>query len=179
MKRAPLKPTVAENALVLGIGNILMKDDGLGVAVALSFKDAYRLPENIACLDGGVQGVNLLSAIEGFTHLIVIDAVLSGSAPGRVKQYEWDDLKDLPWLKRSAHGIGLKELLSLAGLDGKPRHIVVFGVTPKDVSTGMELTPIVKNSIPRLLLRIRRCLEEMGFTIKRTPQCTKAISQKR
>ena len=92
MKRAPLKPIVAKNALVLGIGNILMKDDGVGVAAALRFKDAYRLPTNVSCLDGGVQGVNLLSAIEGFTHLIVIDAVRSGLSPGRVKRYEWDDV---------------------------------------------------------------------------------------
>ncbi|MEK6791961.1 MAG: HyaD/HybD family hydrogenase maturation endopeptidase [Deltaproteobacteria bacterium] len=178
MKRAPLKPIVAKNALVLGIGNILMKDDGVGVAAALRFKDAYRLPTNVSCLDGGVQGVNLLSAIEGFTHLIVIDAVRSGLSPGRVKRYEWDDVKDLPWHKRSAHGIGLKELLSLVGLDHKPRHIVIFGVTPKDVSPGMDLTPVVKNSLPHITLRIRRCLEDMGFTI-RNRQCTKATLRKR
>lgn len=179
MKRDSLKPTVAKNALVLGIGNILMKDDGVGVRAALSFKDAFRLPDDVSCLDGGVHGVNLLYTIERFSHLIVIDAVLNGSSPGRVKRYEWDDVKDLPWHKGSTHGIGLKELLSLVALDHKPRRIVIFGVTPKDVSPGMELDPIVKNSLPRITLRIRRCLEEMGFTITRNNQCTKATLRKR
>lgn len=171
MKRKSLKPTDSKNALVLGVGNTLMKDDGVGVAAALGFADAYRLPENVFCLDGGVQGINLLSAIEGVTHLIVIDAVLNGLPPGTIKRYEWDDVKDLPWLKGkgSAHGIGLRELLSLAGLDGKPRHIVILGVTPKDVGPGLSLDPVVKNRLPRITLKIRAALEDMGFTITKEP----------
>ena len=75
---------IKDRIVVLGVGNILLKDEGVGVRVIEKLQGQYTLPENVRVVDGGTQGLWLLSTIQEADHLIVVDAVLGGDEPGTI-----------------------------------------------------------------------------------------------
>jgi hydrogenase maturation protease len=150
-----------ERIVVLGVGNILLKDEGIGVRVVEEFDRRYRVPANVRIVDGGTQGLWLMSTIQEADHLIVVDAVLGGGEPGTLYRLERKDLPVGLRAKQSAHDSDLVEALNLCGLmETEPKSVVVIGVQPEDISPyGIELTPAVAAKIDQLLERV---VEELG-----------------
>jgi hydrogenase maturation protease len=128
--------------LVLGLGNILLSDEGVGVRVVEALDAAHDLPDEVEVLDGGTSGIDLLDTVADRDCLIVADAVNADAPAGRVIRLENDDIRMLFETKFSPHQLGLSDLLANLRLIGKaPRRIVVIGVVPQNLSLGLELSP--------------------------------------
>ena len=146
----------AERIVVLGVGNVLLKDEGVGVRVVEELQKRYCFPENVALVDGGTQGLWLMSTIQQSDRLIVVDAVLGGKGPGTIYRLEKDDLPKALRVKISAHDSDLVEALNLCGLVGYgPRSVVVVGIEPEDITPfGVELTPTVAGKMDLLIDKV-------------------------
>jgi hydrogenase maturation protease len=113
--------------LILGVGNILMGDEGIGIHVARSL-EGMGLPEGVVCLDGGTGGFHLLGAIRQAEKVILVDATKDGSPPGTVERLTPAFSSDYP-TTLSAHDIGLKELLDAVYLLGDSPQIVLYAIS--------------------------------------------------
>ncbi len=145
-----------KNIVVLGVGNILLRDEGVGVRVIEELQKSYTFPSNVRIVDGGTQGLWLLPTIQEADHLIVVDAVLGTGGPGTMYRLEKDDLPKGLRVKQSAHDSDLIEALNLCALlDKSPETIVVLGIQPEDISAyGLELTPKIASRVPELVDKV-------------------------
>lgn len=151
------------NVLVLGIGNVLMMDDSVGVRAIEELDKKYRFPEGVELLDGGTSGMELLSYFGGRDHLIIIDALKSGLAPGTVVRVEGDDVPARFMTRISPHQLGLSDVLAAATIsDQLPRNLVLFGVEPKTVELGLGLSKEVRGSLDKLVLTVIKELGRIG-----------------
>ncbi len=143
--------------LVLGIGNILLRDEGVGVHVVNEIEARVasgeaRLPEGVEIYDGGTFGIDLVDVIAGRRKVVCIDAVRADAPPATVLRFSGADLarKEVPDV--SLHQMGLLEVLAMARqLGGAPQEVVIFGIVPKDISAGLEMTPEVAAVVPRVV----------------------------
>ncbi len=128
--------------LVLGIGNLLMRDDAVGVIVAQRLTGLPAVAAVADVIDGGTMGVGLIHLLEGRTKVIIIDCAYMGKSPGYMHRME---LKDLVSAKHasilSGHQVDLIAILRMAAVIGSlPREVVLFGIEPKKVAPGMGLS---------------------------------------
>ena len=128
--------------LVLGLGNILLSDEGVGVRIVEALDAAHDLPEDVEVLDGGTSGMELLDMVAERDCLIVADAVNASRPAGSVVRLENDDIRAIFETHFSPHQLGLSDLLAALRLvDKAPRRVVVFGVVPEHLGLGMDLSP--------------------------------------
>lgn len=145
---------------VVGIGNVLLADDGLGVEV-IKEMERLALPDYVRLYDGGVGGFSLLGLIDGHREVIFVDALEMGLAPGNIKRYSLEGLKALtPQLRYSLHEVSLQECLPLLKLLDHPPQVVVIGVQPKEIEPRRGLSPEVRASISGVINMI---LKEIGL----------------
>jgi len=143
--------TKVQDILILGIGNLLLKDEGVGVHVVERLKE-IQLPENVEVLDGGTAGFDLVDLIEGRKKLIVIDAVNAGEKPGTIYRLTEENLDIKPKAICSFHEIDFLDALHMSlVMNSRPEEIVVIGIEPKDMSGGLELSPEIEERIPRII----------------------------
>ncbi len=137
--------------LILGIGNILLRDEGIGVRVIEAMRD-LPLPEGVEILDGGTSGADLIDEVADRRKVIVVDAIKADAEPAAVFRFTDKDLMDRTEGTISLHEFGLVEtLLAAKHLGVAPREVVIYGVQPKDISSGLELSPEIAALIPRLI----------------------------
>jgi hydrogenase maturation protease len=153
-----------DRVVILGVGNILLKDEGIGVRVVEELQRRYVMPDNVRVVDGGTQGLWLMATIQESDHLIVVDAVLGGGPPGSLYRLEREDLPKGLRVKQSAHDSDLVEALNLCTLmDVGPKSLVVIGIEPEDIQPfGLELTPTVSAKMEDLVSRVLEELERLG-----------------
>lgn len=133
------------SVLVLGIGNLVMGDDAVGVLVAQRLQQEYRFADNVEIMDGGTLGLDLLPKLENITNLIMIDAVETGKKPGTYVRLCGDELPVALQTKVSPHQMGLKDLLAVSGLMGHtPKEMVLIGVQPGSIEMEIGLTAEVQ-----------------------------------
>jgi hydrogenase maturation protease len=143
--------TQVHDILILGIGNILLKDEGVGVHVVRRLKE-ISLPGNVEVLDGGTAGLDLVDFIANRKKVIVIDAVNAGEKPGTIYHLTEKNLDIKPKALMSFHEIDFLDAIHMSDVMGdKPEEIVVIGVEPKDMSDGVELSPEIEVRIPRII----------------------------
>jgi hydrogenase maturation protease len=139
------------SALVLGLGNLVHSDDGVGVHAIHRLQLDPRVPTGVTLLDGGTQGLGLLHHIAGFSRLLVIDAINGGEEPGTLMRFEGRALSGLPG-KATVHQLGFADLMIAMQLLGDaPEDVVVVGIQPLSTEWGAELTPRVAATLPGLL----------------------------
>ena len=138
-----------QQIVILGVGNILLRDEGFGVRVIEELDRRYAFPPHVKVVDGGTQGLWLLSTLQEADHLIVVDAVLGGGAPGCLYRLTKDDLPKGLRAKQSAHDSDLVEALNLCALlETGPTSVVVLGVEPENIQPyGLELTPTIASKV--------------------------------
>jgi len=140
-----------QKIVILGVGNLLLSDEGVGVHIANELLN-MDLPPEVSVVEGGTDGFRLLNVITEADRLIVIDAVKGGAEPGSVYHFDIDEVKSCPsGFKTSVHQIGILEVIDLSGLIGKTPHTTVFGIEPKSLEMSMELSPEVKSKTPRII----------------------------
>jgi len=159
--------------LVIGLGNPLMGDDGAGVAVLERLRDEWDLPPEVELIDGGTWGMNLLPLVESARHLILVDAIRSGMAPGTLTVLERRELPRYFSLKLSPHQIDLREVLALAELRGAlPDDLVAVGIEPERVEMEMSLSPRVSAGLAKMADLVVERLESTGHRCpRRMPAC--------
>lgn len=156
MKKIPI--------LVLGVGNNIQMDDGIGVHVIEEMKKNL-LPENIELYDGGTAGYDLLGIIDGRKKVIVIDAVKGQHPPGTLYKFSPDDIPAENSYD-SLHQLGIIEALKLAELQNKaPGQTIIIGVEPEKIDWGLTLTSVVKDKIPRIIEMVMDEIDIAGNTI--------------
>ena len=150
--------------LVLGIGNLVMSDDGVGVKVVQRLQRDYRFPENVEVLDGGTLGLDLLPKLEGIERLIIVDAVETGQKAGTCVRLAGEELPIALETKLSPHQMGLKDLLAVSQLMGhSPRQMVLIGVQPGSIEMDTELTSEVEAVMEILISNVLKELKEWGI----------------
>ncbi len=147
------------NILVLGIGNILLNDEGVGIHVVAALeKEGYSKAD---LMDGGTGGFHLLGFIQSYSTVIIIDAALDQFPAGHVRVLHPKYARDFPQ-QLSAHEIGLKDLLDAAFLLGNMPNIHLVAVSVKDFQDmGMELTPEVEAAIPLVIKYVKKLVEAL------------------
>lgn len=142
--------------LILGIGNILLKDEGVGVHTAKRMME-MDLPPDVEVMDGGTMGMNLLYYIEGRKKVIVIDTVLVGDPPGTIYRFTDESLAHNKPALRTAHGVDFTDVIKTAEFLGtKPEEIVFIGIQPESLDEGIEMTPTIEKRVPTLIKMVMR-----------------------
>lgn len=144
-KVSPLK------IVILGVGNLLLSDEGVGVHVANELVK-LELPPGVTVVEGGTDGFRLINVITEADRLIVVDAVKGGGAPGSIYRFDINEVQNCPsGFKTSVHQIGILEVINLSGLIGKTPQTTVIGIEPESLEMGMELSPEIREKIPRII----------------------------
>jgi hydrogenase maturation protease len=145
----------AGGTLVLGIGNVLMGDEGVGVEVIRRLQGLV-LPEGVECLDGGTGSFTLLGPMGSARRIVLVDAAADGGAPGAVRRLTPRFSRDYP-RTLTAHDIGLKDLLDAFHLLGDPPEVVLFAVSVRPpAEPSLELSGPVAAAVPEVVLRVLR-----------------------
>ncbi len=152
--------------LVLGLGNPIMGDDGVGILALQRFREQYGEPPGVELLDGGTWGMNLLPWIEEAGRLLLVDAIRAGNAPGADVLLAGADLPRVLAQKLSVHQVDIVDVLALAQARGTlPQHTVALGVEPASVEMRDGLTPAVARGVERLPGRMAGQLREWGVRV--------------
>ena len=151
--------------LVLGVGNILFTDEGIGVRVVEHLQEAYTFSDNVTLMDGGTLGTKLMGPILECDMLIVVDAVLGDGAPGTTYRLTGDDLRKSLAFKDSMHQTDLVDTLIYCGIVGNRPDAVVVGIEPKDFKTmAVEVSEELANRIPEMAESVLKEIEMAGGT---------------
>ncbi len=149
--------------MVMGVGNVLLRDEGVGIRVLRELEARYDYPPNVRLVDGGVLGLSLTGTFLDSDQVIVIDAVRGGDEPGTIYRFEWEAKPEHVKYKDSLHQIDLMETMALLPLVGTPPRVVVLGVEYEDIDDwGLELTPRVERAVLPLVDLVIKELEAMG-----------------
>ncbi len=138
--------------LVLGVGNLLLTDEGIGIHAIQRILEEKRLPEDVDIVDGGTAGLALLYYLEGVDTLVIIDAVETGGPPGTIIRLAGDRIPVYMSLKVSPHEITLPDFLAAAQLrDLYPKEVIVWGMQPRSLEVGVDLSPDVEARLDTLV----------------------------
>ncbi len=144
----------AERRIVLGLGNLLNRDEGVGVHAVRALEVALGDQARAEFLDGGTLGLDLLPLVEECSHLLLLDAVNAGQPPASLIEIPGQDIPLYAGVKLSQHQVTFQEVLALASLRGKlPPHLHLLGVQPVDLGVGLDLSPQVQTLLPLLVQR--------------------------
>jgi hydrogenase maturation protease len=149
--------------VLIGLGNILLRDEGLGVHAVEALRKNFDFPPEVQLLDGGTLGLDLLPLIEGAEKLLFIDAVDSRQSPGAIIAIGEKDLPVVLEPKLSVHHVGLSDLLFAATLQGsKPAEVALLGMQPEKMEVGLTLSATVAGNFEKLLQAILEKLRQWG-----------------
>jgi hydrogenase maturation protease len=150
--------------LVLGLGNVLLGDDGIGAAAIALLLDRYRAPRNARVLDGGTLGLSLLPYLEEADDVILVDAIADDSEPGTFVRLDGDHVAPAAATRLSPHQIGVSDLLDGARWLGRyPARLVLLGLVPDTMDLVVGLSPQVAPSLPALVDGIVDEAGRLGF----------------
>lgn len=153
--------------LVLGLGNVLCGDDGVGVAVVTRLQRRFRMPESVAVEDGGTLGLALLARLQGVRNLILVDAVAVDEEAGTVVRLEGDAVGPAVREGLSVHQVGVADLLEAARLiDAAPERVVLIGVVPETTELGLGCTTAVRASVPAVMDAVVDELARLGHVLE-------------
>lgn len=140
---------------VLGIGNILLGDEGIGVRVIQELQRAYHFPQNVQILDGGTLGLELVGSLYDTDKLLIVDAVLGRQTPGTIYEFDNDTIKAYFKNKVSLHELGIQDVLAaLEVLDKPVKEMIIFGVQPACIELDLELSPLISEQVTPIISRI-------------------------
>jgi len=150
--------------VILGIGNTILSDEGVGVHAAEALQRRFTIPEGVEVIDGGTAGMELLDPLTGVDLLLVLDAVKAKRAPGELVVLAGKEVPVFFRAKLSPHQVSICDVLaSLEFAGNPPKDIVLVGVEPESFELGMELTPTVAASLPGMVERATAELAQRGI----------------
>lgn len=154
--------------LVIGVGNPLMGDDGLGIEAVARLRERWHDAPHLVFVDGGTWGMNLLPMIESARRVLIIDAIDRGLTPGARIALSREEIPRYVGLTLSPHQLDLREVLALAELRGRlPTATLALGIQPEKVELSLELSPTVAAGVDALLADVEAQLGRWGHTLPR------------
>ena len=150
------------NVLILGVGNLLLSDDGFGVHVINELRN-IPLPPNVTLIEAGIVSHQLIPDFHQADLLIFIDAVEAGDSPGSIFRFRPEDMRFMSQMKASLHEMSLMDVLHMTALTGNRPEAIIIAVQPKDVKTcSMELSDEIRAVIPKVIELIFEELKQHG-----------------
>ena len=150
---------------MIGLGNILLRDEGVGVHAIHILKERYHFSASLEIIDGGTLGLDLLPFLETCDKVLFVDAIDFGREPGHIGEIEDDEMLPAFQTKLSVHHIGLSDLLLAAKwMDLKPAKICLIGIQPESVEMGLEMTDCIMGKLEGLVDRVFQRLKAWGAT---------------
>jgi hydrogenase maturation protease len=152
--------------LILGLGNVLCGDDGLGAAAVTRLARERRCPPGVCVEDGGTLGLSLMPLVETADDVILVDAVRADAAPGTLVRLEGADVPAAALERLSVHQVGVADLLgALAWRGHLPRRLVLLGLVPHTIELGLGRSPAVEAALPALIEAIVAEAARLGATL--------------
>ena len=144
---------------VLGIGNIILRDEGFGVRAVEYLEEHFRFLPEVQLLDGGTLGPELLHFLTGTEKLLILDAVAGDAPPGTVYRFENDAVMAHFQEKMSSHEIGIQDVLAWLTVTDRPiPQVIVLGMQPYELTAGLSLSPEMAAALPGFA---QRAVEEL------------------
>jgi len=141
---------LAKEIVIIGVGNTLMRDEGVGVRVIERLRTRQKLPANVEVLDCGMTGIAVVHAIAGRRQAIFVDCAQMGNEPGTIKRFtpaEVASVKYMPGL--SQHEGDLIQVITLSeNLGEAPEDIIIYGIEPGSIEPGESLTALLQKQLP-------------------------------
>ncbi|MCW8885277.1 MAG: HyaD/HybD family hydrogenase maturation endopeptidase [Motiliproteus sp.] len=154
------------SVLVLGVGNILLTDEGIGVRVVEAIEQRYKIPSGIDVVDGGTAGMELLETMSRRDHVIIVDAVNTGAVPGTVVELRGDEVPALFRTRISPHQLGISDLLGVLTVTGEmPKQMSLFGAVPFSLETGVDLTEAMQERLETIVTCVVAELQQLGYDL--------------
>jgi hydrogenase maturation protease len=146
-----MRDSLASDTVVIGVGNTILSDDGVGVHAARRLESEPRVPAGVTILDGGTIGLELMPYVSDASRVLFLDAVNSGAAPGTLTRMTGGDLLGISG-GQNVHQLGVADLIAaLALVSARPQEIVVLGVQPANTDWGTTLSPDVEAALASLV----------------------------
>lgn len=153
-----------QRKIVLGLGNTLQSDEGLGVFALKALHDRLGEENKVELLDGGVLGLNLLPLVESASHLLILDAANAGKKPGTVIELAKEEIPLYAGVKMSQHQVTFQEVLGLAKMRGNlPTFLHLVGAQPADLSVSTDLSPTIEAIMPQIVDRSLAILRQWNL----------------
>jgi hydrogenase maturation protease len=153
--------------LVLGLGNVLLEDDGVGAVAVADLVDRYELPDGVRVVDGGTLGLSLLSYLAEADDVILVDAVNADGEAGTFVRLDGDDVAPAVATRLSPHQVGVADLLDGARwIERYPARLTLLGLVPCSIELGIGLTPHVRDAIADLVEQIVLEARDRGFVFR-------------
>ncbi len=151
--------------VVLGVGNILLTDEGFGVHVVNQLREDYVFNPPITILDGGTMGMELLTYMRGMTKLVLVDAIHGGEAPGTVYEFPHEEMNHYFTEAISVHEVGMQDILRIRALQEDPlEDAVVIGVEPESLELGLTLSETTQAAVEDVKGRVLAVLSAWNIT---------------
>lgn len=159
---------VTKNILIIGMGNVLMQDEGVGVRAVEELENQYIIPAGVKVVDGGTAGMELFEPIRDCDQLIVADAVNTGGAYGTLTRIVNDQIPAFFQTKLSNHQLGLSDLLGLLKLKGEmPDHVAIIGMVPHSLEQKLGLTAEAEAGLDAMVEMLVAELKNLGVTLEK------------
>jgi hydrogenase maturation protease len=150
--------------LIMGLGNVLLQDDGVGAAAVALLLERYQPPHSVRVLDGGTLGLSLLPHVEGAERVLLLDAVRADFPSGTLVRLEGDEVGPAVATRLSPHQVGVGDLLDgVRLLDRYPPTVILLGVVPQSMELHVGLTDAVAEALPALVERAVAEAAALGF----------------
>lgn len=167
---SPCRPSKAppRRVVILGIGNTILSDEGVGVHAAAALARDHVLPEGVQVIDGGTAGMELLEPLADADLLVVLDAVKARRAPGSLVCLTGAEVPVFFRSKLSPHQVSICDVLASLEFAGHaPRDLVLVGIEPQSLELGLELSPGVAARVPDMVAMARQQLSLRGIALAR------------
>lgn len=161
------------NTLILGIGNVLLRDEGAGIHAMHRLQATFSAAHDITFIDGGTLSFTLAAYLQDCDNVIVLDAAELKSPPGTVKTLVGEQMDAfLGAARRSPHEVGLLDLFDIARLtDSLPANRALIGIQPKSIEWGMCATSPVERALPEVVNEAVKLLAQWDLAQKQPSQC--------
>ncbi len=154
--------------LILGLGNLLCSDDGLGALVAQRIAETRALPDGVKVLDGGTLGLQLLPYLEDAERAILVDAIAADGPPGTLVRLDGEDVGPAVAARLSVHQVGVSDLIEAARWRGRvPPTLVLLGSVPETTELGVGLSPRVQATFPQLIESVCAEADRLGYPLEK------------
>lgn len=167
MTRSPSERARPIRLLVLGLGNVLCGDDGLGTVAIARLRARFEIPEGMSVFDGGTLGLSLLPYVEDAEKVILVDAIHAEAPPGSFVRLEGDEVGPAVAGRLSVHQVGVADLLDAARWRGRlPEKLVLLGLVPGTLEVGVTRSARVEAGLPELVDRVVQEVSRLGFELR-------------
>ncbi|MBT3047776.1 MAG: HyaD/HybD family hydrogenase maturation endopeptidase [Candidatus Thiodiazotropha sp.] len=153
--------------LVIGMGNVLMQDEGIGVRAVEELEQRYHIPDGVEVVDGGTTGMELFEPMRGASSLVIADAVNTGAAYGSLVRIANEEIPAFFQTKLSNHQLGISDLLALLALKGEtPEQVTIVGMVPHSLENRLGLTPEAAEGLEAMVQMLVEELAALGIALE-------------